>query len=142
MNIIGALCSLVMSGCILSTTQATQPSNQNVEIIEVTGRNNISYVTMAEFELVSQFVEIVAGDESFETQYEVSEVVFNRLESDDYPNYIDEIIWKKDKTGLWSYIPDDVSISEVTPSDSVYEAVTEALFNPSDYEIIDIDEIL
>lgn len=125
---------------ILTYPVQTLPTVQDQHgIITIHTRDDIDYITYAEFELMCCFVETVAGNEGFDTQYDVASAIINRLNSDMYPNYIDEIIWKKGDNGLWKYIPNDVDLESVIPSDSVYEAVTEALFVPSENKGTDIE---
>lgn len=111
------------------------------DVIEI-GRDKLDYVTYAEFDLMSAYVEIVAGDKGFATQEKVAEVIINRTLSDDYPDYIDEVIYQKGYRGLWKYIPNDIELYEVEVSDSVYEAVTEALYNPTNEELLNIGKLI
>ena len=140
MNFSSLVITFALLGLVSTTPMDIDPNDVEVKIccdyecghfdVIKIGRRELPYVTYAEFDLMSAYVEIVAGDKDFCIQQQVAEAIINRTLSDRYPDYIDEVIYQKGYYGLWKYIPDNVEMYEVEVSDSVCEAVTEALYNP------------
>lgn len=52
-------------------------------------------VRLGEMEMVAQLVEAEAGNQSFEGKCLVVDVILNRLESDSFPDTVEEIIFQK-----------------------------------------------
>lgn len=89
------------------------------------------YMTEAEFHLIASFVEVVAGDCDELEKKQLAQVVINRRFSEDYPNRWDEIIWDKEKDGLWWYIPDNISLEDIEVTESTESALFSAILYPS-----------
>lgn len=80
-------------------------------------------ITMEEFDLMAACVMAESGGEDFETQYWVAETILNRVDSNSYPDTIQEVILDPGEFEVVAI----GTIWTVKPTDSVYEAVQSAL---------------
>ena len=80
-------------------------------------------ITYEDFELVAQAVMAEAGGEDFVGQYEVAEVIFNRVESDQFPDPIEGVLSQEGQFSTWT----SGLIQSAVPHDSAYEAVQQAI---------------
>lgn len=63
-------------------------------------------IRLGDMELISQLVEAEAGNQPFEGKVLVAEVVLNRVESEDFPDSVEEVIFQEGqfsvvKNGAW-----------------------------------------
>lgn len=81
------------------------------------------YMTEAEFYLVASFIEAVAGDKSMSAKSSLADIIINRYFSSDYPDKWDELIWKKDESGLWGMLSDDIALEDVIVTNETADAL-------------------
>lgn len=95
------------------------------EKIPVVTSSKMQSVTMHEFEMLSNLVMAEAEDQSWEVQVYVACVVLNRVESERFPDSIEDVLYQKDPiqfTSMWNG-----RYEKVKASDSCMEAVQYAL---------------
>ena len=76
--------------CNRDASDETSQIRSNV-LIAVYGRS-FNGITLGEFEMIAERVFTLSGDLSFETQVVVASVIFNRLESPNYPDTVEEVL--------------------------------------------------
>ncbi|WP_353894328.1 cell wall hydrolase [Proteinivorax hydrogeniformans] len=79
-------------------------------------------ITEEERELLAKAVHSESRGEPFEGQVAVAAVIFNRVESSEFPNTIEGVIFEP-----WAFSPVHDGSFWQTPNDSAYRAVEEAL---------------
>lgn len=90
-------------------------------MVPVYGRNKIDYISFAEFDSMSKVVFSEAKAECFDGKIAVAEVILNRVESDSFPDTIEEVIGQENAFSVYG-------ASGTAPlDDECMEAVQEAL---------------
>lgn len=80
-------------------------------------------ISMEEFDLMAACIMAESGGEDFQVQYHVAETILNRVDSNLFPDNIEQVIMEP---GQFEVV-ENKEIWNVTPTDSVYEAVQSAL---------------
>lgn len=102
-------------------------SKQRILSLNVITRKPRISVTQSEYEDLLRIVEAEAGGEDKKGKMLVANVVLNRVESDDFPNSISEVIFQSDN-GITQFSPiSDGRFYQVTVSQETIEAVNQVL---------------
>ena len=102
-------------------------SQQRILSLNVITRKTRVPVTQSEYEDLLRIVEAEAGGEDKKGKMLVANVVLNRVESDDFPNSISEVIFQSDN-GITQFSPiSDGRFYQVTVSQETIEAVNQVL---------------
>ncbi|WP_455618850.1 cell wall hydrolase [Eisenbergiella sp.] len=92
-------------------------------MVPVYGRESIDYISDEDFDLMAKTVYAEAKTEEFEGQVAVAEVILNRVESDNYPNTVKDVITQPGAFSSWS----SGAIGDAPFDDECCEAVQAAL---------------
>lgn len=92
-------------------------------MIPVYDRDSIDYISDEDFDLMAKTVYAEAKTEEFEGQVAVAEVILNRVESDNYPNTVKDVIKQPGAFASWS----NGSVEAAPFDDECCEAVQDAL---------------
>lgn len=114
-------------------TQATEPEQEkefedwvkpHIEgMVPVYGRSGIDYISLEDFELMGKTVFAEAKTEEFEGQVAVAEVILNRVESENFPDTVEEVIKQDDAFSSWG----NGSVEAAPLDDECLEAVQDAV---------------
>lgn len=91
------------------------------ETISVHTSDVLTEITMDEFDMISNVVAAEAGNQDWEAQVYVACVILNRVESEEFPNTVSEIIFQSNPQQfccVW-----DGGYERAVPTDAIYEAV-------------------
>ena len=81
----------------------------------------------SDYDTLLRIVEAEAGGEDIKGRVLVANVIMNRVESDEFPDTVTDVVWEYD-CGVPQFSPTyDGRINEVTVSDETREAVKQAL---------------
>lgn len=92
-------------------------------MVPVYGRSGIDYISLEDFELMGKTVFAEAKTEEFEGQVAVAEVILNRVESENFPNTVEEVIKQDDAFSSW----ENGSVEAAPLDDECLEAVQDAV---------------
>lgn len=92
-------------------------------MIAVYGRESITYISMADFDLMARTVYAEAKTEEYAGQVAVAEVILNRAESDNFPDTIEAVISKDGAFTSW----ESGAVRAAPLDDECMEAVQDAL---------------
>lgn len=92
-------------------------------MVPVYGRENIDYISLDDFELMAKVVYAEAKGEEFEGQVAVAEVILNRVESDNFPDTVEEVIKQDGAFTSWA----NGSVEAAPMDDECLEAVQDAV---------------
>jgi N-acetylmuramoyl-L-alanine amidase len=113
---------------VVVTPEAT-PEPTPIETPEPTPTPRLT-LTAGETDLIARIVWHEARGESAEGQRAVVEVIFNRIEADNFPDTVEDVIYQKNQFSSAEYI------DSAEPSDEQFVAINEALYEepmlPSD----------
>lgn len=84
-----------------------------------------------EYELLAKCIEAEAGTEGFIGKQYVVDVILNRVDSDNYPNTVKDVIMQKHQFEVVS----NGRIYDVTPTEETYKAINTELESQLDNEI-------
>ena len=102
-------------------------SKQRVMNVSVMDRNYIMDITMQDYENMLRIVEAEAGGEDRTGKVLVANVIINRVEDDDFPDSITDVIFQQDN-GICQFSPiRDGRFYTGSVSDETIEAVDAAL---------------
>lgn len=119
----GAKAEEGVAGIALSFENYYKEQEKKDDEIEVCSMDAVTSISEDEFELFAKCVMAEAGGESFKGQYMVAAVVLNRVDDEDYPDTISEVIKQKNEFTTWG----NGMIDEAVPTKSIYKAVLLAL---------------
>ncbi len=92
-------------------------------MIAVYGRESITYISMADFDLMAKTVYAEAKTEEYNGQVAVAEVILNRAESANFPDTIEGVISDKGAFTSW----ENGAVMAAPLDDECMEAVQDAL---------------
>lgn len=92
-------------------------------MVPVYGRAGIDYIPLDDFELMGKTVFAEAKTEEFEGQVAVAEVILNRVESEDFPDTVEEVIKQDGAFSSWG----NGSVEDAPLDDECLEAVQDAV---------------
>lgn len=131
---VGGPCDTVLVGQWMITTETVAKldiGTQMIQSVEAVEQSQILSQAMRmsdkDYENLLAIVEAEAGGEDLEGRIMVANVILNRVNSDQFPNSVTDVIW--DRTGgSPQFSPtEDGRIQTVTISDSTREAVNRAI---------------
>lgn len=119
-------------------TMSSNIQKQEIELVEwvkphiegmvpVYGRAGIDYISLDDFELMGKTVFAEAKTEEFEGQVAVAEVILNRVESENFPDTVEEVIKHDGAFSSWG----NGSVEAAPLDDECLEAVQDALYERS-----------
>ena len=92
-------------------------------MVPVYGREGIDYISLDDFELMGKTVFAEAKTEEFEGQVAVAEVILNRVESENFPDTVEEVIKQDGAFSSWG----NGSVEAAPLDDECLEAVQDAV---------------
>lgn len=92
-------------------------------MVPVYGRAGIDYISLDDFELMGKTVFAEAKTEEFEGQVAVAEVILNRVESENFPDTVEEVIKQGGAFSSWG----NGSVEDAPLDDECLEAVQDAV---------------
>ena len=92
-------------------------------MVPVYGREGIDYISLDDFELMGKTVFAEAKTEEFEGQVAVAEVILNRVESENFPDTVEEVIKQDGAFSSWG----NSSVEAAPLDDECLEAVQDAV---------------
>ncbi len=92
-------------------------------MVPVYGREVIDYISLNEFELMGKIVFAEAKTEDFEGQVAIAEVILNRVESENFPDTVEEVIKQDGAFSSWG----NGSVEDAPLDDECLEAVQDAV---------------
>lgn len=92
-------------------------------MVPVYGRAGIDYISLDDFELMGKTVFAEAKTEEFEGQVAVAEVILNRVESENFPDTVEEVIKQDGAFSSWG----NGSVEAAPLDDECLEAVQDAV---------------
>lgn len=92
-------------------------------MVPVYGRAGIDYISLDDFELMGKTVFAEAKTEEFEGQVAVAEVILNRVESENFPDTVEEVIKQDGAFSSWG----NGSVEDTPLDDECLEAVQDAV---------------
>lgn len=95
-------------------------------MVPVYGREGIDYISFEDFDKIAKIVYAEAKTESFDGKVAVAEVVLNRVESDNFPNTVEEVITQESAFSAYGASGDAPLDTECM--EAVQEAVNGRIF--------------
>ncbi len=92
-------------------------------MVPVYGRESIDYISLEDFELMGKTVFAEAKAEEFAGQVAVAEVILNRVESENFPDTVEEVIKQDGAFSTWG----NGSVESAPFDDECLEAVQDAV---------------
>lgn len=134
----------VISPCVQTVhmlTEATEPEQEkefeewvkpHIEgMVPVYGREGIDYISLDDFELMGKTVFAEAKTEEFEGQVAVAEVILNRVESENFPDTVEEVIKQDGAFSTWGNGSVEAAPLDDECLEAVQDAVNERIFPDS-----------
>ena len=100
-------------------------------MVPVYGREGIDYISLDDFELMGKTVFAEAKTEEFEGQVAVAEVILNRVESEDFPDTVEEVIKQDGAFSSWGNGSVEAAPLDDECLEAVQDAVNERIFPDS-----------
>lgn len=100
-------------------------------MVPVYGRAGIDYISLDDFELMGKTVFAEAKTEEFEGQVAVAEVILNRVESEDFPDTVEEVIKQDGAFSSWGNGSVEAAPLDDECLEAVQDAVNERIFPDS-----------
>ena len=100
-------------------------------MVPVYGREGIDYISLDDFELMGKTVFAEAKTEEFEGQVAVAEVILNRVESENFPDTVEEVIKQDGAFSSWGNGSVEVAPLDDECLEAVQDAVNERIFPDS-----------
>lgn len=100
-------------------------------MVPVYGREGIDYISLDDFELMGKTVFAEAKTEDFEGQVAVAEVILNRVESENFPDTVEEVIKKDGAFSSWGNGSVEAAPLDDECLEAVQDAVNERIFPDS-----------
>lgn len=116
------LCSMALAGCLILAPVTASAA----DTIPVYTSEMLQSVTFDEFDMMAKVVYAEAGNQDWEAQWAVACVILNRVESDEFPDSIEEVIFQ-DKPAKQFCCVWDGGYDRAEPGDAAYEAVAYAI---------------
>lgn len=113
---------ITIAAALVVVTSQINAHAKSISEVPVFDRE-IKSITIDEFELISKTVMAESGGEDYDTQYACAETILNRIDSDDFPNTVEGVLFQKNQFSVWS----NGAAEKAIPTDSVYEAVQYAI---------------
>ena len=100
-------------------------------MVPVYGREGIDYISLDDFELMGKTVFAEAKTEGFEGQVAVAEVILNRVESENFPDTVEEVIKQDGAFSSWGNGSVEAAPLDDECLEAVQDAVNERIFPDS-----------
>ena len=100
-------------------------------MVPVYGREGIDYISLDDFELMGKTVFAEAKTEAFEGQVAVAEVILNRVESENFPDTVEEVIKQDGAFSTWGNGSVEAAPLDDECLEAVQDAVNERIFPDS-----------
>lgn len=100
-------------------------------MVPVYGREGIDYISLDDFELMGKTVFAEAKTEDFEGQVAVAEVILNRVESENFPDTVEEVIKQDGAFSSWGNGSVEAAPLDDECLEAVQDAVNERIFPDS-----------
>lgn len=100
-------------------------------MVPVYGREGIDYISLDDFELMAKTVFAEAKTEDFEGQVAVAEVILNRVESENFPDTVEEVIKQRGAFSSWGNGSVEAAPLDDECLEAVQDAVNERIFPDS-----------
>lgn len=100
-------------------------------MVPVYGREGIDYISLDDFELMGKTVFAEAKTEEFEGQVAVAEVILNRVESENFPDTVEEVIKQGGAFSSWGNGSVEAAPLDDECLEAVQDAVNERIFPDS-----------
>lgn len=100
-------------------------------MVPVYGREGIDYISLDDFELMAKTVFAEAKTEDFEGQVAVAEVILNRVESENFPDTVEEVIKQRGAFSSWGNGSVEAAPLDDECLEAVQDAVNERIFTDS-----------
>lgn len=100
-------------------------------MVPVYGRAGIDYISLDDFELMGKTVFAEAKTEEFEGQVAVAEVILNRVESENFPDTVEEVIKQDGAFSSWGNGSVETAPLDDECLEAVQDAVNERIFPDS-----------
>ena len=100
-------------------------------MVPVYGRAGIDYISLDDFELMGKTVFAEAKTEEFEGQVAVAEVILNRVESENFPDTVEEVIKQDGAFSSWGNGSVEAAPIDDECLEAVQDAVNERIFPDS-----------
>ncbi len=134
----------IISPCVQTVhmlTEAAEPEQEkefeewvkpHIEgMVPVYGREGIDYISLDDFELMAKTVFAEAKTEDFEGQVAVAEVILNRVESENFPDTVEEVIKQRGAFSSWGNGSVEAAPLDDECLEAVQDAVNERIFPDS-----------
>lgn len=109
---------------LVETEEPTVESN-SIESVAIPEPEEWTEEFCDSLEILAQCVEAEAGNQDFKGKQLVADVILNRVDSERFPDTIEEVITQKYHfTTYW-----DGTMSHIVPSEETYQAVQQELYN-------------
>lgn len=108
---------------VTEEAEAAPQRNERYREIEVTGEDR---------DLMAKVIFLEAGNQCFEGQQAVAEVIFNRVLHSGFPETVNEVLWQK---GQFAVMP-NIGVAE--PTQTQYDAIEAALYGET---VLDLDVV-
>lgn len=106
-------------------------STEDLVTIEPMIELEVPRFTAKEIELLKQIVWAESGNQSYEGQLAVANVIINRIESDYFPNTMEDVVYQgggRQFNGVWR---DSFGFYDATTERAVQEALERPIFQPN-----------
>lgn len=134
---IGTSCERVMVGqrvkrvedsaADLNVSSSMRNSVNSFDAAAITMAENPKLMSDSDYDTLLRIVEAEAGGEDIKGRVLVANVIMNRVNSDEFPDTVTDVVWEYD-CGVPQFSPTyDGRINEVTVTDETREAVKQAL---------------
>lgn len=111
----------------LKVSSSMKNSVNSFDAAAITMAENPKMMSDTDYDTLLRIVEAEAGSEDIKGRVLVANVIMNRIESDEFPDTVTDVVWDY-SYGVPQFSPTyDGRISEVTVSDETKEAVKQAL---------------
>ncbi|WP_373218885.1 cell wall hydrolase [Ruminococcus sp. 5_1_39BFAA] len=111
----------------LNVSSSMKNSVNSFDAAAITMAKNPKLMSDSDYDTLLRIVEAEAGGEDIKGRVLVANVIMNRVESDEFPDTVTDVVWEYD-CGVPQFSPTyDGRINEVTVSDETREAVKQAL---------------
>lgn len=111
----------------LDVSSSMKNSVNSFDAAAITLAKNPKLMSDSDYDTLLRIVEAEAGGEDIKGRVLVANVIMNRVESDEFPDTVTDVVWEYD-CGVPQFSPTyDGRINEVTVSDETREAVKQAL---------------
>lgn len=100
-------------------------------MVPVYGRERIDYISLDDFELMGKTVFAEAKTEEFGGQVAVAEVILNRVESENFPDTVEEVIKQDGAFSSWGNGSVEAAPLDDECLEAVQDAVNERIFPDS-----------